>query len=259
VKAANVLVVCLTLLVAAGLLLAFLGRTRETADRLRCQDHLRLIGLGLQNYHDIHGSFPAAAVPNDALPAEKRLSWLFDVDPYLVARMSPGREQGRAQAWDAPENGRLVRQGLPAYLCPANPHRGEPDGPALTHYVGIAGVGPDAAELPVSDARVGVFGYDRRLKDTDIKDGVSVTLLVAETDWENGPWAAAGFATTRGLDPARQPYLGQGQQFGGTHRGGGMVGFADASVRFLREGIDPRVFEALATVAGGEDVAPSFE
>ena len=255
-QAVNVVVVFLMLFVAGGLLLGFLARTREAANRMACRNNLKQIGLALVNYHATYNSFPTAALPNDDLPVEKRLSWLFGIDPYMVARMSPEWSKDRAKAWDAAENRWLVRQGLPGYLCPANPDRGLPDGPALTHYVGIASVGQDAARLPASDPRTGVFGYDRPVKQADIKDGLSVTLLVAETAWENGPWAAAGPATTRGVDPDRRPYLGPGQPFGGTHRGGGMVAFADASVRFLAESMDPTVFEALATIAGGEDVGP---
>jgi prepilin-type processing-associated H-X9-DG protein len=56
----------------------------------------------------------------------------------------------------------------------------------------------------------------------------------------------------RGLDPRRQPYIGDGRQFGGRHWGGANVVFADGSVRFVHEGIDPHVFEALSTIAGGE-------
>ena len=77
-------------------------------------------------------------------------------------------------------------------------------------------------------------------------------MLLGETTFANGPWTAGGPATVRGLNPGRRPYIGPGEQFGGSHRGGAMVAFADGSVRFLRDKIDPGVFEGLATVAGGE-------
>ena len=77
-------------------------------------------------------------------------------------------------------------------------------------------------------------------------------MLVAETSWHNRPWTTGGPATVRGLDPGHQPYLGRGHQFGGNHSGGLNVVFADGSVRFIRESIDAKVFEALSTVAGGE-------
>jgi prepilin-type processing-associated H-X9-DG protein len=86
----------------------------------------------------------------------------------------------------------------------------------------------------------------------EIKDGASVTMLLAETGLANGPWTAGGPSTVRGLDPARQPYIGEQRQFGGVHRGGAMVAFADGSVRFIRDSIRPQVFEALSTIAGRE-------
>ena len=85
-----------------------------------------------------------------------------------------------------------------------------------------------------------------------IKDGAANTLLLAETGLDNGPWTAGGAATVRGLNPSRQPYIGRGCQFGGLHREGVMVAMADGPVRYLHETIEPRVFEALSTVAGGE-------
>ena len=88
---------------------------------------------------------------------------------------------------------------------------------------------------------------------------LSNTLLLAETGLANGPWTAGGPATVRGLDQGRQPYIGRGRQFGGLHRGGVMVAMADGSVRFLSESIDPKVFEALSTVAGGESLPTQWD
>jgi hypothetical protein len=56
----------------------------------------------------------------------------------------------------------------------------------------------------------------------------------------------------RGLNPARTPYVGPKRQFGGLHTGGAWVAMADGSLRKVSESVDPKVFEALSTMAGGE-------
>ena len=88
---------------------------------------------------------------------------------------------------------------------------------------------------------------------------LSNTLLLVETDIDHGPWTAGGSATVRGLNPAHLPYIGRRRQFGGLHSDGVIVALADGSVRFLRETTDPRVFEALATVAGGETLPSRWD
>ena len=77
----------------------------------------------------------------------------------------------------------------------------------MTSYVGIAGLGPNAAELPVEDPRAGVFGFDRSTPLIEITDGTATTMAVAETAESNGPWKAGGPATVRGLDPSRRRAL----------------------------------------------------
>lgn len=50
--------------------------------------------------------------------------------------------------------------------------------------------------------------------------------------------------------------LGNGDGFGGPWPNGGtQFAMADGSVRLLRDDIDPKVLRALATPAGGEEVA----
>ena len=147
--------------------------------------------------------------------------------------------------------------------CPDWGREVPPNPPYLTAYVGVAGVGADAADLPPDDRRAGAFGHDRRTALADFRDGTSNTLLVLESARDNGPWARGGPATLRGLSPAERPYLGAGRPFGGTHfaentlfRRGGPVGchaaLADGSVRFLRAAVSAETLEALATVAGGD-------
>jgi prepilin-type processing-associated H-X9-DG protein len=83
----------------------------------------------------------------------------------------------------------------------------------------------------------------------------STTLLLIETATENGPWTAGGRPTVRGLESNGTPYVGRQTQFSTFHRHGVTNAlFADGSVRELREGLAPKVIEALATIAGGEEV-----
>ena len=58
---------------------------------------------------------------------------------------------------------------------------------------------------------------------------------------------------------AKKPYIGAGRQFGGLHDGVAIVAMADGSVRFVSESVDPKVFEALSTMAGGEQVPAGWD
>lgn len=174
--------------------------------------------------------------------------------PYVESMMDPSWQQGRSRAWDAEESRSFNTWPIRYYLCPAGQSRTDPGGYGLTHYVGIAGLGADAPLLPLSDGRVGVFGYERQTRLEDIKDGRDTTLLLLETGTDNGPWAAAGHGTVRGLAPDDPPYLGQSGQFSSRHSGVTYGVFADASVRPLSWSVSPSVLEAFATIAGKEAV-----
>jgi hypothetical protein len=245
---------------------------------LQCANNLKLIALGLRDYAEAHPkelrtaenvpAFPAGTVPNPALPPDQRLSWLVEVLPFLEQEGLYNRID-RAAGWDAGANAPAVRTPLTGLQCPDWGRESSPEPAYLTAYLGVAGVGAAAPSLPAGDSHAGVFGYDRRTALSDVKDGTSNTLLILESSRDNGPWARGGAATVRGLDPAEQPYLGTGRPFGGTHfaenglfKRGGSIGcnaaLADGSVRFLPEGIAPHVLEALATMAGGEEVSDGW-
>jgi hypothetical protein len=97
-----------------------------------------------------------------------------------------------------------------------------------------------------------VFGYDRKTTVADIKDGTSTTMMLAESGRVVGSWLQGGPATVRGLDPTNARYIGPGRQFGGLHEGTAVIAMADGSIRVVTESIDPKVFEAMSTIAGGE-------
>jgi hypothetical protein len=267
----DIIIGVLILLVIASLLIPPIVKVRERTLSTQCQNNLRQIGFSLHDYHDIYKRLPAGTVLFDEkMPPQKRLSWLLEINPF-VESTPLYKETNRTKGWEAPENRAVAQYTFLPFLCPANPARTTPAGEGLTHFVGIAGLGKDAALLLPTNRKAGIFRYqpdesrrDERaqwnlylgIRIEDIKDGTKNTLMVVETNSNNGPWLAGGPATVRGLDPNGAPYLGEGGQFGSGHRHGSNAVFADASVRFLPKGLDPKIFEAMATIAGREEVEP---
>src|SRR5271165_5263690 len=45
--------------VGIGILLPYVGKIRDSANRAQSQNNLKQIGLGCHNYHDVNGTFPA--------------------------------------------------------------------------------------------------------------------------------------------------------------------------------------------------------
>src|SRR4051812_32491301 len=95
----NVLVLALILVLAGGLVVAYLPRVRDAAARSQCRNNLRQLGLGLESHHDSYRAYPCGTVPNDRLPPERRLSWLVGAWAY-VGDGQVGLLIDRAKAWD---------------------------------------------------------------------------------------------------------------------------------------------------------------
>lgn len=270
----NAAIAVVVLGIAGALVLCAIPRVRDAADHAQCQNNLKQLGMALQNRCDTYGTFPTATIPNENLPCGERLSWLVEAIPFIDQNRiynNLDREKG----WqvepnlipkvpvlddhDRPIGPRRPVGELKIFRCPADPTVSPVDAASLTNYVGISGVGPHAAELPLEYPGIGFFGCERKLKMEDIKDGTANTLAVMETNMNIGPWTAGGFQTVRPLDPATVPYLGVGRPFGSGHRGVTQAVFADGSVHRLTKSIQPEVLEALATIAGGEKTDPLGE
>ncbi len=236
---------------------------RESARKTACQNNLKQLGLGLSAAADVSGAFPAGTVVRKVLPPEKRLSWYVGTSPYLLsqewlviqmdqpwdsaANLKP--KLGYHQDADLQDVQEVNLRRFSLARCPSTPSHSLPDLPDVASYIGIAGLGGDAPQLPAKNPKAGIWGYDRCTRPDDIKNGLASTMSVAETAFQNGPWTAGGPPTVRGIIVDARPLIGTDGQLGGIHPGGCNVLFADSSVRFMNEAIEPRVFVGMATVA----------
>jgi prepilin-type processing-associated H-X9-DG protein len=234
-------------------------RVRDAARRAQCVNNLKQIGIALATYEEDQGVYPIGTVPNPDLPVDRRLGWMYSLIPYLDLRSSFNADHP-TRPWDDPMLGSFRSSPPGVAYCPTIWMSAPPGPPLSAVYVGIAGLGVDAPGLPKGDPSAGFFGDRRTLSPGDITDGFSSTMVVVESSRPAGPWFAGGRHTVRGLDPARRPYIGPARQFGGIHHDeGANVLMADGSVRRVRGSIDPKVFEAMSTVAGREKISAPWE
>jgi prepilin-type processing-associated H-X9-DG protein len=255
-----------TAALAAGLVLVVVFHLSSVSRRAECANHLRELGMGINRYAEAHnGELPPGTVANPALEPGRRLSWVAAVLPFLTEGQPAGPKAPPAKkwqelagrldlkrAWDEPPNVEAAGVNVPACLCPALERPDPLRQPGLTTYVGLAGVGADAASLPRTDRRAGAFGYDRVITRQDATAGISFTMMVTETTRDLGPWVAGGPTTVRGVAPDETPYVGAGRPFGGLHPGGANVLWVDTSVRFVKDSVAPEVFRSQATLTGAE-------
>jgi hypothetical protein len=243
-----------------GVVVTGIASARRSADAAACRSCLRQLYLGVHTFHDVRRKLPLACVPNENLPLEKKFGLMYCLVFFMTSRMDlNGKVPNQTIAWDAEENLHIAKDPIPILGCPATPH--VRDGFFLANYVGLAGVGKDAAFLAQDDPRVGAFGYTRQLRYKDITDGKENTVAFAETATDNGPWVSAGPATLRGLEGFE--YLGSTAPFSTNHHLGMWsrtpalhMAFLDGSVRAFSYDLAPKLFEALVTVAAGDQVPP---
>jgi len=185
-------------------------------------------------------------------------SWMTELLPYVGYESLYGKFDF-SQTWAAVYNLPYAQVVIPAFLNPADPRatwdgRGPPL--ALTHFAGMSGIeerrNEVAAELPRTDPRAGIFGYDKVARFSEISDGAAQTIMMIGTGEVVAPWVQGGGATIRG---ARQPYFDKFTGFGSRGlKSGAYVMFADGSARVVSANVDPEIFKAMCTMHGSEQI-----
>jgi uncharacterized protein DUF1559 len=223
---------------------------RELELRTESRNNLKQIVLAMGTYETIYQHFPQGTVPNEHLKPEQRFGWQASL-LFCLEAVTLQMQLDFNKAWDDPVNVPIVVTELRVFTNPGIKPVKSGSYP-VSHYIGLAGLGADGPVLPAHNPRAGCFAYDRATTIKDIKDGLANTAMVSEASQDFGPWAAGGHGTIRPL--TAKPCINGPDGIGGPYRGGCFVGFADTSVRFISEKIDPTVIQAMMTINGGEAV-----
>jgi prepilin-type N-terminal cleavage/methylation domain-containing protein/prepilin-type processing-associated H-X9-DG protein len=292
----ELLVVIAIIAVLVGLLLPAVQKIRETANRIKCKNQLKQIGLALHNYHGRMGYFPPGyqtQVASDNSDLGPGWGWAA----FLLDDLEHGNV-GKMIRFDLPisdpPNAGVRTLVLPIFACPSEIKTGtftviDANGNPIVDvargsYVAMNGV------LGVTDHawdNNGAFLRNRRLRGADITDGLSNTLFVGEraTNMSSSTWTGA---VTNGVVPAQRyadpvdqlanaegspalvlahgsrehlpnnPLVFDADATASYHVAGVNFLFGDGSVQSMSNTIAGTVFEALLTRAGGEAVSEDY-
>ncbi len=216
----ELLVVIAILGLLAALLLPAVQAARESARRAECNNHLKQLGVALQNYHSMMNRFPPGRLRCETTPNQGRCysAYIFLL-PYLEAANVQRNFHLLANA-DSPDPvwpgandaARLLR--LPVLLCPSDSGQIIQPGFQVHNYPLNTGTTFPVSPLNPGGVPVtGVFFENSTVNLIDVTDGSSQTICISETTlsesgmgedppkhWNGQP--TRGFVLTSGNDNA---------------------------------------------------------
>jgi prepilin-type N-terminal cleavage/methylation domain-containing protein/prepilin-type processing-associated H-X9-DG protein len=189
----ELLVVIAVIGILIALLLPAVQKVRESANRTRCVNHLKQIGLAIHGYHGNNQVLPAALAGDQSDPTYSVgaptpwLSWLGKLLPYVEQdnlfrqALSDYAANPKVDTYNLPWHVG-IKTVVETYTCPSDPRTlqaldlsaYETAGyfAALTPYLGNSGTNRTTLD--------GVLYQNSRIRFADVTDGTSNTLLAGE-------------------------------------------------------------------------------
>jgi hypothetical protein len=141
------------------------GRVGEARERLVAENHLKQIGLAMENYQDSGDGHLPQAHPDPLVKPETKLSWRVAILPY-IEQDNLWRQFRQDEPWDSPHNKTLL---TPMPYIFAHPKHPEDNEKGLTYFRVFTGV-----HTPFPP------GGPMSLQSITAGDGTSNTILVVE-------------------------------------------------------------------------------
>jgi len=276
----ELMLVILMIALVAGLLAPSVGASREAAQRTVCRNNLHQVSIAMQNYQEMHRLFPPAYTCRGMEgPTTAEVAWGVLLLPYIEEMPLYGAYDFNVPAHEG-NNARLSRSYLQQYECPSQT-TGKTSLDLTGVKLALTSYQPCWGENFAPDGAFGGGHMDRgictrnsRISFRHIRDGASQTFLVGEVlsadvggvpGIYNKPivnfWAGAarqakhpvvwvGSGTRLPLNQVLPKF--ESEVFGSRHAQGANFAMADGQIRFIREDIDFRVYQALSTIFGME-------
>jgi prepilin-type N-terminal cleavage/methylation domain-containing protein/prepilin-type processing-associated H-X9-DG protein len=288
----ELLVVIAIIAVLIGLLVPAVQQVREAAARTQCMNNLKQIGLACHDYHDSYKAFPPSRTTGTVQAYPRQHSWSAMILPY-IEQSNVSKIYNMTLDWNNPANYPAIQTQLLIFNCPSCPLGQRSDTTiaaqpacgdyspinAIKNFVGINCFGYVSKSItsPDDPRLVGALMRDRTTRVTDIRDGTSNTILIAEDAGrpgfyiqggvqgflnpvnKEGGWADPNQAFSidgsnpDGSIPGPCPLnCSNNSELYGFHLGGANVVMADGSVRGFSPSMNLCTLAALSTRAGSE-------